>query len=382
MHFWFVILCFCLFFSGCKKREEDPKPGAAMMLPCVTVYDIQPQDLVQDQTFVGETQSFCVVQIRGRVEGILLKRHFQEGQSVSKGDMLFTIDPRPFIAKLDRVKARLAENRATFINAAKNHRRLQALVKEKAVSQKEADEAQAAVLVAEANVLSAKARVTEASLDLEYTQIASPISGITSAFLKNQGDLVIPGTGDSSLLTQVTQMDPIYVNFYVTDKQMQASGDLFRKRGEEEVPLKAKLLLSDDSAYEEEGVITFMDPLMRQESGTFLMRATFPNPKHILKPGQFVTLKLQVPPVKNALVIPQRCVIQKDDKQLAFVVKADGSVTPRPIQGKQIQSNLFWVKAGLHPGEQIVLDGLMKVKPGGRVTVMPQQAPHSQQTSP
>lgn len=303
------------------------------MLPRVTVYDIQAQDLKQDRTFVGETQSYCVVQVRGRVEGILLKRHFQEGQSVEKGDMLFTIDPRPFQAKLQRTKARLAENRATYVNAAKNHRRLQALVKEKAVSQKEADEAQAAILVAEANVLFSKARLTEATLDLEYTEIASPISGITSAFLKNKGDLVIPGTGESSLLTQVTQMDPIYVKFYVTDKEMQESGDLFRKRDSEEDPLKATLVLSDGSPYEEEGVITFMDPLMRQESGTFLMRATFPNPKHILKPGQFVNLNLHVPPVQGAVTIPQRCVIQKDDKHLVFVVKADGSVTPRPIQG-------------------------------------------------
>lgn len=372
-HLLGMILLGCAALLGCGQNEKAQGPNPQAMLVPVTVHETKAQDLIQDQSFVGETQSYCIVQIRGRVEGILLKRHFQEGQTVAVGDPLFTIDPRPFEAKFQQVKAALVEREAAHVNADKNHRRLQALVKEKAVSQKEADDAQANALIAKANVLSAKANVTDATLQLEYTQILSPISGVTSAFLKNEGDLVIPGPGENSLLTQVTQLDPIYVNFYVTDRELQASGDLFRRRSPHEPALKASLVLSDGSPYGEEGIITFTDPIMRQETGTFLMRATFPNPKHLLKPGQFVTLKLHIPPVEGAIVVPQRCVLQKGGQYLVFVVKADSSVAPRPIQGKPLKDNLFWVTAGLQSAENVVLDGLIKVKPGARVNIIPAQ---------
>ncbi|MGL5784720.1 MAG: efflux RND transporter periplasmic adaptor subunit [Alphaproteobacteria bacterium] len=366
-----LVLTICFPFLGCEKSSQSPKSDPQSAEPNVTIHNITTENLTQDHEFTAQTQSYCTVQVRGRVEGILLKRHFQEGQIVQQGQVLFTIDPRPFEAKVQKARAFLAETKATDENAKKNHRRLQSLVKQKAVSQKEADEAEAAARVAEANVQSAEAQLKEAVLDLEYTTIASPLSGVTSIFQKNEGDLVIPGTGESSLLTQITQLDPIYVNFYVTDKELQESRNLFQKRSPEESPLAAKLFLSDGSPYSEAGVVTFSDPLMRKETGTFLMRATFPNPQHLLKPGQFVKLKIQSPPIPQAIVIPQRSVVQKDDQYLVFILDADLKVTPRVIQGKMLKDNLFWVKEGLSPGEKIILDGVIRLKPGMKVTIAP-----------
>ncbi|MES2354188.1 MAG: efflux RND transporter periplasmic adaptor subunit [Pseudomonadota bacterium] len=334
----------------------------------VTTVTVQPKTVPVTFEYMGQTAGSREVEVRARVNGILLKRNYQEGSSVKAGQSLFTIDPAQFQAVVARGEADLAGAQARLSQAQHNAARLKPLFEAKAVSQKEYDDAVSSEQIAAADVKSAKARVTEARLNLGYTKVESPISGLASRALRSEGNLV---SGPDVLLTTVTQIDPIYVNFGIsaTDqlklKHALDSGQLqFPQNGKFEVTVK----LSDGGVYAHAGKLNFTDPRVSTATGTSDARAELPNAQSTLKPGQFVRVQLAGAVRPNAILVPQRAVLEGPTGKFVYVVK-EGKADSRPVQVGDWSGDSWVVESGLKAGDNVIVDGVMKIGPGAPVKV-------------
>jgi membrane fusion protein (multidrug efflux system) len=335
----------------------------------VTVVAIAPQTVPVTYEYVAQTAGSREVEVRARVTGILLKRSYREGERVTAGQSLFTIDPAPFQAAVNRAEADLASAEARLAWQTRTAARLAPLHNSRAVSQKEYDDAVSAREIAAADVKAAKARLTEARLNLGYTKVEAPITGIASRALRSEGNLV---SGPDVLLTIVTQIDPIYVNFGVpgTDqlrlRQDSAAGRL-------ELPadgkFEVKLTLADGSAYEKPGKVAFTDVRVSTQTGTSDARAELPNPDGVLRPGQFVRVQLFGAKRPNAILLPQRAVLEGPKGKFAYVVNGESQVEVRPIEVGDWSGDAWVVNAGLKTGDRVIVDGVMKIGPGAPVKV-------------
>lgn len=342
-------------------------PGGGMPPPEVNVVTVAPRALPQSFEYVGQTAGSREVEVRARVTGILLRRNFEEGGRVKKGQSLFTIDPAPIQAALARAEADVAAAEARLEQAKRNAARLKPLYAEKAVSQKEYDDAVSAEAIGAADLNAARARLAEAKLNLEYTRVESPMSGFASRALRSEGSLV---SGPDVLLTTVVQVDPIWVNFGIPDTE-QARLQKEAQAGRLSLPknFQVELRLADGSLYPQKGKLDFADVRISPATGTREARAEMPNPNGVLRPGQFVRVILRGATRPNAVTVPQRAVLEGPQGKFVYVVDEKGTAQPRPVEAGEWSADDWVITSGLKAGERVITDGVMKLGPGAPVKV-------------
>lgn len=358
--------------GACQKSASNQAPGG-MPPPEVIVAVAQPRDLPANFEYVAQISGVREVEVRPRVSGILEKWNFTEGSKVAAGQSLFTIDAAPFRAALAKAEADLVSAQATFDQTKRNAARLKPLYEAKAVSQKEFDDATSGEQVSSANVKAAQAAVTEARLNLSYTRVEAPISGITSRALQSEGSLV---QAQQTLLTKISQIDPVHVIFSFTEAEhlkftrAMADGTLrLPKDGKFDVKLK----LADGSEYARPGKVDFTDVRVDPATGTIDARAVIGNPQGLLRPGQFARVQLSGGVRPNAIAIPQRAVLEGPGTKIVLTVNAQGIVEPRPVQVGDWSGADWVITGGLKAGDQVIVDGVVKARPGSPVKIA--QAP-------
>ncbi|MFO1392379.1 MAG: efflux RND transporter periplasmic adaptor subunit [Steroidobacteraceae bacterium] len=353
--------------SGCGKH----KPAAGEQGPVgVTAMKITPADTPVSFEYVGQTQSSHQVQIRARVNGFLDKRVYTEGSMVKAGDVMFQQDPKPFQAQLDAALGALAEQQARLQTANDNLAQVKPLAALNALSQKDLDDATGQQQAAAAAVATAKANVETARLNLSYTTITTPITGLSSFARVQDGAYVSP---ENSLLTYVEQVDPVWVNFTLSENDVLT----FRNQAAQGVlrlpPKDAYLvdvILADGSVYPHQGRITFANASYDVRTGSFLLRATLPNPDGVLRSGEFVRVRMSGPVRVNAILVPQEAVLQGAKGHFVVVVDKDSKAQIRPVQVGEWQGNDWFIDQGLSAGDVVVTDGVARLSPGMPVKVM------------
>ena len=357
--------------AGCDKKA----PVAAERPPVeVTVQKVAPRDAPVTYEFVGQTQSSHQVQIRARVAGFLDKRLYTEGTMVKAGQPMFQQDPKPFQAQLDAAKGALAEQQARLQTANDNLAQVRPLAALKALSQKELDDATGQQQAAAAAVQTAQANVETAKLNLGYTRITTPVTGLSSFARVQDGAYV---NAENSLLTYVEKVDPIWVNFSISENEM-LSARSEQKAGRLKLPPQeqyvVELVLADGSVFPKQGRVTFANADYDPQTGTFLLRATLPNPEGALRPGQFVRVRLQGATRPNAILVPQQSVLQGAKGHFVVLVDKDGRALLRNVEVGPWLGDDWFINAGLQPGDRVVTDGMARLSPGAAVKVVAPRA--------
>jgi membrane fusion protein (multidrug efflux system) len=343
--------------------------------PEVSVVTVAPSTIPLRLEYVGQTEGVREVEVRPRVTGILLRWNFTEGASVKAGQSLFTIDPAPFRAAVARADAELASALARHAQTVRDIDRLRPLQEQGMVSKKAFDDAIAAEQVAAAAIKGARAVLTEAKLNLEYTRVEAPISGVTSRALKSEGSLV---EAQQTLLTTISQIDPVRVIFGVPESEhlkLNREAAAGRLRLPADGRYDVSVRLSDGTVYARSGKVDFTDVRVNPSTGSTEVRAVLPNPDQGLRPGQFVRVTLKGAEYPDAIAVPQRAVLEGPQGKMVFVVDDKSTAQARPVQVGDWAGDDWVVESGLEPGEQIVVDGVMKIRPGAPVKIAEAPAP-------
>ncbi len=349
-------------------------PPAAPPPPEVLVTEVVQKDVPIHSEWIGTTVGYVNADIRARVQGYLLSRNYTEGALVRTGELLFKIDPRPYQAALDTAKGQLGIAQAQLTKTAQDVARYTPLAKEGAISQQELDNAVQANRAARAQVDAQRANVEDAKLNLDWTEIKSPITGIAGLAQAQVGDLIQPST----LMTTVSQLDPIQVNFPISEQEYLKLARVVQQvsRGDEpraERPLE--LILADGSTFPEPGKAALANRQVDVRTGTITIVSYFPNPGNILRPGQFAKVRAVTDLAKNALLVPQRAISEQQGQYLVAVVGADNKVDIHPVKvGEKIGPDWI-VTEGLKPGERVVAEGFQKLRAGITVNPKPFTAP-------
>jgi membrane fusion protein, multidrug efflux system len=363
-------------------RRHDPVPKAEGLAAAahgpleVEVVTLASRTVPAAPRFLGQTEASQVVEIRSRVKGFLLERAFEEGQRVEKDQVLFRIEPRPFEIELASARASRASAEARRAQAAQQLKRYEELFARGSVAQGELEDWQTAERVAAAQLEEEAAHVARAELDLGYTTIAAPIAGVIGRALKDVGTYV--DDANESLLAVLSQVDPIYVRYAVSEQETLRWQRLDRE-GRIEMPeieeLDLALTLGDGTAHPEVGHINFVDVAVDPSTGTTVVRGTVPNPADGLKPGQFVHVSVQGIQRVNTLLVPQRAVLQSPSGSTVYVVGEDGVAEQRQVTLAEWQDDAWIVEAGLAPGERVITDRLLQLRPGMAVVASEAAAP-------
>lgn len=356
--------------AACQQKTE-PSAGAhaGMPPPEVAVVGVQPQTVPVTLEYNAQITGVRDTEVRARVTGILLKRNYEEGAQVKAGQSMFTIDPAPYQAALARAEADLASAEAQLAKAQRDAARLKPLIEAHAISQKDYDDAMSAVQIGTAEVNSMQTRVTDARLNLSYTRVEAPISGVAGRIQVTEGSLV---SGPNVLLTTVTQLDPIYVSFGISDNdrlRLNSAADSGRLQLPKDGRFDVVLKLADGSEYGKQGRLGFSDIRVNTETGTSEARAELANPKGLLRPGQFVRAQLMGAQRVNAILVPQRAVLEGPQGKFVFVVGAESKAEIRPVQVGEWTGESWVVEQGLQPGDRVIVDGVAKIGPGVPVKV-------------
>lgn len=363
-------LALCAALTACDKGaapRDQARPA-----PQVTVLTVQPREIPFTLSFAAQTESSRQVNIVARVSGFLDRIAYQEGDLIKAGQLMFELDNKPFQAQLDAARGALQSQQARFATAQANLARVKPLAAQNALSQSDLDKAQGEFDAAKASVYSAQATVTQAELNLGYATISSPLTGVAGRALQRQGAFV-SATAESANLTYVAAIDPIWVTFSISQNQAARWTDE-RKRGLVRAPkdqaYEVDLVLPDGTPFSHRGRISFADPSFSPDTGSFQVRGVLPNPKLELRPGMFVTAYLRGAVRPNAIVVPQLAVQQGANGQSVYVVRADNVAELRPvIVGDYYGDKDIVITSGLHAGDRVVVDGLLKVVPGQPVQV-------------
>lgn len=361
-----VLVALPLLGPACTRKQES----ASGPPPDVVVAPVQQRTVDVTQEWVGTTTGFVNAEIHPKIQGYLLKQLYHDGSVVKKGDVLFEIDPRQYQAALDQARGQLDRAKAALGKAELDVKRYTPLVPEGAVSQQELDDAIQARAAGQAQVASARASLEDARLNLQWTQARSPIDGIAGIANAQVGDLVSPQT----LLTSVSQLDPIKVTFPVSEIEYLR----FAKRinqveatGEPQAQAKLELILADGSVYAERGRISVAGLAVTQTTGTIALQGIFPNPNNILRPGQFAKVRAVTDRIPNALVIPQRAIRDLQGVNQVAVVGPDNKVTFENVKLGPTTGSDVVITQGLKAGDRVVVEGLQKVRDDIAVKVVP-----------
>lgn len=361
-----------VFFSSCNKQEGPPQ----LPPPDIPYYEVSTLDFPVIEEFVGQTYGASDIDIRARVEGFLEAIHFQEGSRVRKGQLLYSIDPQPFEAKVAEVQSRVAQAKTQLVQAENDLVRIRPLAEIKAVSESDLDAAIAAKGAAEAAVEAAEAQLRLANIELGYTKIYAPISGIIGKTEARVGDFVGRGF-NAVVLNTVSDIDPILVRFSITEteylRMRRYQGEKRQKEIQQKYPELAgmELILADGSVHPYRGKADFADRQIDPTTGTLLIQASFPNPEGFVRPGQFARVRAVTDLLNNAIRIPQRSVRELQGNFQVYVVNDSNKVEIRPIQTGPRKGNMWVITEGLSAGERIVVEGLQQVRPGQQINPVP-----------
>lgn len=350
--------------------------GAGMPPPEVSVVTVQPERIVVTNELPGRVEATRIAQVRARVPGIVLKRVFQEGSEVKAGDVLYRIDPAPFQATYNSTQAALAKAQANLAQATLKIQRYKPLVETNAISKQEYDDAVTAQKQATADVAAAKAAQETARLNLGYATVNAPISGRIGRAQVTEGALV--GQGEATPLATIQQLDPIYVTLSQSSaellrlKQAMANGQL-KSVGKDRTTVT--LVTDDGRAYPHPGKLLFSDVTVDETTGAVSLRAVFPNPDRFLLPGMYARARIEQAVDEQALTVPQQAVTRMADSASVMVVGQDGKVAARPVKTGAAQDNKWVITDGLKAGDQVIVEGLQKAKPGATVKPTPWKGP-------
>lgn len=351
--------------NGCSKHDQPnaAAAGGGMVMP-VSVIALQSTSVPISTESVAQTEGAKEVEIRPRVGGILLKRLYEEGSQIKAGQVMFQIDPVPYQIALSQAKAQLAQQAARIEQTKREALRLQGLLATQSISQREYDNAVSDNSIALANLQQAQASVREAELNLSYTTVTAPVSGVSGRFQFSEGALVAANT---SLLTTVVQLSPIWVRFSLSDSELKQLGGQLSEHNVKEVVLT----LPDGSEYAQKGKLNFASSQIDASLGTQQFRATFENSDKKLLPGQFVRARVVTGSKDGVFLVPQAAVMTSDQGKFVFVVNENNEVAPRPVVVGSWLGKDWVILSGLQAGEKVAVDNLIKLRPGAKVAPHP-----------
>ena len=371
----------CLAVAATFSMVACHKPVPAPPTPTVLVTEVVQKNVPIYSEWVGTTLGFVDAQIHPRVQGYLLKQVYQDGRAVKAGELLFQIDDRDYKAALDQAKGDLAQQAANYLKNKQDFDRDKTLVAQGVISAEEFDHIEQATRASAAQVESAKAAVETAQLNLEWTQVKSPIDGIAGFAVAQVGDLVTPAT----LLTTVSQVNPMKVNFPISEqeylrasdeiKEHQATG---RAKGEPDL----ELVLGDGSIYKYPGRFYRVDREVNVQTGTIEVQGLFPNPEAVLRPGQYAKIRAANQTQVGALLVPQRAVQETQGQYQVAVVGTDNVVSIRNVKPGDRSGDLWIITDGVKAGDRVITEGLQKVKDGMAVIAQPDPATYASAPAP
>ena len=368
------VLAILVGFTGCGQKQEAAPPSP----PVVLVTEATQEDVPIFSEAIATLDGYVNAQIHSQVTGYLVKQAYQEGAVVKQGDLLFEIDPRPFQADLDKATADLANKQAQYKRTQQDLERYAALVKSGAVSQQEYQAEVQNNLSAQANVDAAQASVVTAQINLGYTKITSPITGVAGRALPGVGDLISP----SVTLTTVSTVNPIQADFTLPEQFYLDNADRIAKISEvpmQDRPESIELILADGTPYPSKGRFYYVNRQIQTATGAITAYALFPNPDRVLRPGQYARVRGITQRISDAVLIPQQCVSQLQGTNQVYVVKPDNTVEVRNVTTGDTAGSLWIITSGLTAGEKVIVEGIQKVQQGMVVTPQPYVAPAAQQ---
>jgi len=348
--------------------------------PEVLVETVKVEALPLELEYSARTAGFREVQVRAQVSGILQERTYLEGSQVKQGQVMFRIDSRTYQAALARAKGALAQEQARYRQTERDLKRIRELQKKGFASESELDNAVSNFEQSKANIQAAEAEVQSKQIDLDYCTVKAPISGITSKETVSEGSLMVAGDPNASLLSHITQLDPIYVNFAAPDSDVESvrSG---LQNGSLVLPadgkMSVRISLGDGSLYPLEGKVDFTDRLVDRSTGTVSARAVVPNPEQKLLPGQFVRVRVLGISMPKAMTLPERAVAQSPGGTFVYVVDEGGIARMRQVITGHTAKGRWVIVSGISAGERVIVEGLPKVRPDTPVKVASQPAKQS-----
>jgi membrane fusion protein, multidrug efflux system len=366
-----LVVIICVAIWGCSKNDQAAaQPPAGMALP-VSVIEVRPTSVPISAEAVAQTEGAKEIEIRPRVGGILLRRLYEEGAAVKAGQPMFLIDPVPYQNALAQAKAQLSEQKARVVQTEREEKRLHVLLETQAISQREYDNAVSENAIALAALQQAEVRVRDAELNLSYTHVTAPVNGISGRFRFSEGALV---EAYSSLLTTIVQISPIWVRFSLSDNELaQLGGPLNEQRVQQ-----ITLVFPDGREYEKKGELNFaasqIDPLL----GTQQLRATFDNSDQRLLPGQFVRARVVTGEQDGVYLVPQVAVQVSDMGKTVYVVNEKNEATVRPVVTGRWIGKDWVILEGLNAGDKVIVDNLIKLRPGTPVALAGPHQPSAQ----
>ncbi|HEY5938324.1 MAG TPA: efflux RND transporter periplasmic adaptor subunit [Kofleriaceae bacterium] len=380
MKYILALLAFSTLLAGCGKSEKAAPPAGAGKPVEVGVVTVKVQEVPLVKELPGRTSAFRVAEVRARVNGIVQKRLFTEGSDVVENQPLFKIDPAPYQATLESALAQVSKGEAAVAAAKSLVERYGKLIESNAVSRQEYDDAVTKLKTAQADVAAARAAVKTARINVDYTTVRAPIAGRIGRAEVTEGAYVQQAT--ATLLASVQQLDKLYVDVTWSSaealamRRAIASGALKTTAGE----AKATIVLEDGRDYELPGVLQFADVSVDQSTGSIALRVIVPNPKGELLPGMFVRAKIDEGISPNAILVPQRAVTRDQaGKPMALIVDKSGKVDRRVLVTDRAVGDSWLVTQGLAAGDQVIVDGLQKARPGTQVIAVPAQPPKGKQ---
>ncbi len=355
----FVLLTVILFVFSCKNKQTQQATP-----PDINVVKVIQKDIPIYKEYVGQTYGYKDIPIRARVDGYLTGIHFKEGFGVKKGQLLYTIDQQPYQAKEAEAMGQLAKAKTELVRAANELNRIKPLAEMKAVSESDLDAAFAEHGAAKASVEAAEASLRLSRINLDYTNIKSPINGLIGKTLAKEGEYVGKNP-NPVILNTVSRIDNIRVEFFLTESEylyfFRRLKDKIDDNDHEKVSLE--LILADGSLHNHKGKIDFIDRNVDPTTGAILLQATFPNPEKLIRPGQYTKVKALIEINKNALIVPQKCVKELQGKYSAFIVNSENKVELKEVLIAGFYDDFYIISDGVKVGDKVIIEGIQKVAP-------------------